>query len=196
MIGLGFLLVGIGVWAHQGTVSANQVVEEIAWAPQRVDMFDHQRVAMPYEVRIPSLGVRARVQSVGKTETGLMSVPSGISQFRDVAWYREGVVPGMEGNAVVAGHVSGYLGVDAVFADLHHLTQGATVLVVDTDSVPRRFIVTRVARYPATETPIAAIFGETDGSRLNLITCAGEWNPVTRDYTERIVVYTVLDSAA
>src|SRR6185369_4384139 len=56
----------------------------------------------PTRLRIETAGVNAPVQRVGVGKSGNMAVPTN---YTDVGWYREGVVPGEAGSAVIDGHV-------------------------------------------------------------------------------------------
>ena len=49
--------------------------------------------------------------------------------------------------------------------------------------------------YDATDTN-AGIFESEKGSHLNLITCSGDWDPITMNYTKRLVVFTDVISMA
>lgn len=48
---------------------------------------------------------------------------------------------------------------------------------------------TEVENYPADQAPLERIFGPTAAVNLNLISCLGNFDPVTRSYDRRIVVY-------
>lgn len=142
----------------------------------------------PVRLEIPSLGIDAKVQYVGVNGKGEMGIPSN---FKDVAWYRYGTVPGQLGSAVIAGHVDNGLALPVVFWRLKEMRVGNDVYVVARDGSKLRFTVTGIATYPYTESPAERIFGESDKARLNLITCAGSWLKGLRTYSERLVIYTV-----
>lgn len=142
----------------------------------------------PVRLEIPSLDIDAKVQYVGVNGKGEMGIPSN---FRDVAWYRYGTVPGQLGSAVVAGHVDNGLGLPAVFWDLKEMQIGDDVYVVAQDGSKLRFTVMDIATYPYADSPAERIFAEDDQARLNLITCAGSWLKGLRTYSERLVIYAV-----
>jgi hypothetical protein len=60
---------------------------------------------LPVRLKIPSIGVDARIKPVGLTADGAMDVPAGPA---DVAWFDLGPRPGEIGSAVVAGHYWGW----------------------------------------------------------------------------------------
>jgi hypothetical protein len=143
----------------------------------------------PIALRVPRIGVVATVEPVGIERDGTMAAPSG--PFT-VGWWDGGYLPGQSGNAVLDGHVD-YRGVGpAVFWRLGELHPGDPVLVDMPGGRVLRFVVERQATYPYNAAPLAQIFGPSDVPRLNLITCTGDFNPVTRNYNRRLVVYAKL----
>jgi sortase (surface protein transpeptidase) len=143
---------------------------------------------LPVRLRIPAIGVDAFIEPVGLTEEQAMDVPS---RWEDVAWFRLGYRPGMVGNAVIAGHLDTNTGAPAVFWDLNKLQPGDEVIVVGDDGVERVFLVEGAEVYPYDQAPVQRIFGPADRPQLNLITCDGAWNREVRNYSHRLVVYTV-----
>jgi sortase (surface protein transpeptidase) len=147
-------------------------------------------VGIPAQLTIPSIGVNAPILPVGVDASGNMEAPKTAT---DVTWYAPGARPGQPGNAAVSGHVD-FAGVGrAVFWDLNTLRPGAEVFVRDDGGRTRRFVVTAVETYLANEAPLERIFGATSDVNLNLITCIGNFDPASRSYDKRIVVYTRWD---
>ena len=87
-------------------------------------------------------------------------------------WYVHSPVPGDLGPAVLAAHVV-YGGLPGVFTRLGDLRPGAAVTVRRADGADVTFVVDRVERYPKTAFPSAAVYGDTPGPELRLITCGG-----------------------
>jgi sortase (surface protein transpeptidase) len=140
---------------------------------------------------IPAIGVNAPIEMVGVSSDGSLAVPTQ-NPWDDVGWYSPGVRPGERGSAVIDGHLDRPGGYPAVFWNLRNLRVGDVVLVVEKDRT-YRFRVTAAAYYPPTgQAPLQKIFGNTSGSYLNLITCAGQWIPIQHQTTLRLVVYTTL----
>ena len=138
---------------------------------------------------IPAIGVNAPIEMVGVSSDGSLAVPTQ-NPWDDVGWYSPGVRPGERGSAVIDGHLDRPGGYPAVFWNLRNLRVGDVVLVVEKDRT-YRFRVTAAAYYPPTrQAPLQKIFGNTSGSYLNLITCAGQWIPSQHQTTLRLVVYT------
>jgi LPXTG-site transpeptidase (sortase) family protein len=85
-----------------------------------------------------------------------------------------------QGNTVLIGHLSGAAG--NVFAHLEDLKPGDEITAISR-GLPYSFVVTRSFASSNTDaSPIAQL----DDTRLTLMTCAGLWNPITRDYPERL----------
>ncbi len=147
-------------------------------------------VGVPTRLTIPAINVNAPVEQVGVDANGNMDTPK---DPWGTAWYAPGTRPGMQGNAVIAGHVD-YHGIGpVVFWDLHTLTPGTAVFVTDDQGKQRRFLVTEIQVYPADNAPLPKIFGATSETNLNLISCIGDFDPGSASYNSRIVVFTRWD---
>jgi len=116
-----------------------------------------------------------------------MGVPKGTD---NVGYLSNGVLPGAVGNAVMDGHVDSYVG-PAVFFPLRNLSKGDVVIVKDAKGKAIEFAVEAVETYKTADAPIARIFGPTNESRLNLITCTGKYSRKKREHLERLVVYAI-----
>ncbi len=144
----------------------------------------------PARLIIPRIGVDARVVPLGEDATGAMASPDNP---RDVGWWDEGTSPGDAGSAVLDGHVDFANYGAAIFWNLHLLVPGDTVQVVSTEGQTLTFVVSEVTTFDAADNSnIDEIFRRDDQPRLNLITCAGTFNPRTHNYDKRIVVFTTL----
>jgi LPXTG-site transpeptidase (sortase) family protein len=85
-----------------------------------------------------------------------------------------------EGNSVLVGHLTGPAG--DVFARLDQLQTGDEVTAVSR-GLEYKFVVSeRILRPNDDSSPM----DPTPTPRLTLMTCAGTWNPLTRDYSHRI----------
>ncbi|MGD6781724.1 class F sortase [Sutcliffiella horikoshii] len=142
----------------------------------------------PHRIEIPSIGVDALVEQVGVIENGQMGVPES---FETVGWYNEGPMPGERGNSVISGHVDSRNG-PAVFFELKNLEAGDEIIVSNADGESLTYVVDRIETYPEDESPVEAIFDYSFQSNLNLITCTGTFNRESRNYSDRLVVYSSL----
>lgn len=121
------------------------------------------------DLRVPSLGIDAPIQSV-PMRGGVLEVPS--SPFT-LGWLRSTARPDdVVGSTVLAGHVSDRDDRPGPLAMLHRARIGTTVVWRDARGRSRRFVVVSLARYPRATGLPASLF-RTDGPhRLVLITCA------------------------
>jgi LPXTG-site transpeptidase (sortase) family protein len=142
----------------------------------------------PARLMVPSLGIDAPIEPVGRTPEGNMGSPTS---FTGIAWFKEGVIPGQKGSAVVAGHLDNALGRAGVFKNLEALRLGDEIVVETASGELLRFKVIRMAVYPY-DAPPEGLFTRSDGVYLNLITCTGEWLQEAKTYDGRLVVYTEL----
>lgn len=138
---------------------------------------------------IPTIGLNAGIEYVAKTADGAMATPLNPLS---VGWYRLGAHVGEKGNAVLAGHLDWRSIGPAVFYNLDKLKPGDMVYVTTTLGYRHAFRVTEIVSYPLNDYPAQRIFGESDQSNLNLITCNGSFNPASASYNRRLIVYTRL----
>jgi sortase (surface protein transpeptidase) len=143
---------------------------------------------VPVRLEAPTIDLQTDVIEVGLLDDGQMEAPKA---FDKVGWFAPGYKPGMQGNAVIAGHLDHYTG-PAVFYNLRRLKPGAPVYVSDSDGNRLTFIVTELKTYRADDAPLDRIFGPSDKRRLNLITCAGTFDKKTQQSSHRLVVFTEL----
>lgn len=146
----------------------------------------HTDASAPERLRIPKINLNAAVQAVGLGKTGNMAVPSNYS---DVGWYRYGTLPGEIGSAVIDGHVDNGFGLAGVFAQLDELKVEDDIYVDDKNGEAIHFVVESTASYAVADVPRELLFNRSDASRLNLITCEGEWLSDAQMYDRRHVVY-------
>jgi LPXTG-site transpeptidase (sortase) family protein len=144
---------------------------------------------VPALLTIPSIGVRAPVEQVGKKADGSMGTPQ---KFEDVAWYSLGAKPGEAGNAVIDGHVNNALTKAGVFEHLDSVKLGDKVTVADASGKALDYIVTNIQEYPTDTAPAASIFATTGPSQLVLITCDGDWVQSDHSFNKRLVVFAQL----
>jgi Sortase domain len=146
------------------------------------------RLLPPNRMRIPKIGVSAPVSALEPAPEGAVPSPNDPGV---VGWYTRGPVPGEMGPAVFVGHLDSYVG-PAVFWRLGELRQGDEVIVGRPDGSSVRFQVARAARYPRASFPSGEVYGPTAAAELRLITCAGSFNPLSRQYSDNVVVYATM----
>ncbi|HYF13105.1 MAG TPA: class F sortase [Candidatus Paceibacterota bacterium] len=144
---------------------------------------------IPTDITIPAIEVEAKVVDVGIGKTGNMAVPRSYSE---AGWYRYGTTPGKRGSAVINGHADNGFGLDAVFKNIGELEPGDEIYIETKGGKELTFVVEDVQTYDVEDVPLQRLFNRADTSRLNLITCTGEWDEEKKAYDQRIVVYAKL----
>lgn len=142
---------------------------------------------LPARLKIPSINVDALVEYVGLTPDGAMDVPK---ERTNVAWFNLGSRPGENGSAVIAGHYGWKNGKASIFDNLYKLRKGDKLYIENEKGVIISFVVRESRRYDP-EADASDVFGSNEGKpHLNLITCEGEWDKVSKTYSQRLVVFT------
>lgn len=164
------------------------IVSQASQAAIQTDLSTQTDSGFPIRLKIPKIKLDSVVESVGLTSDGAMDVPK---IPRDVAWFKIGPRPGENGTAVIDGHFGRWKnGEGSVFDNLYKLSKGDKLYVEDDKGAIITFVVRESRRYDP-KADASAVFGSSDDkSHLNLITCEGEWNKVSKNYSQRLVVFT------
>ena len=152
----------------------------------------------PTALRVEKAGIDAPVEPLQIIQ-GVMQNPSGPFV---VGWYEETAMPGGEGNAVMSGHVDYWNVGEAVFwnlpPDRQALSEGDPIVVIGSDGTEYSYAVEWQKMYGLDELTVETINGEivgpTDAPSLTLITCGGDFDPVSGQYLSRYVVRATLVS--
>ena len=156
-----------------------------------VAVFEQKKVVLgtplPVRIIIPKINIDATIESVGLTSQKAVGVPKGPV---NVAWFDLGPRPGDKGSAIIVGHSGWKDSKPAVFDSLSKLSLGDKLYVVDEKGATTTFVVQGSQRYdPNADAP--KVFISNDGkTHLNLITCEGVWDKVSKSYSKRLVVFT------
>src|SRR5579884_1938256 len=141
---------------------------------------------LPARLEIPSIGVDAQVVELALRDDGSMPSPDGPDP---VAWYDFSPTPGEPGNTVFAGHRDWHTGVTGVFWRLGELNPGDQVSVVLADGSEVDYAVKLSVLMGPNDMSIADVVGQTDDEMITLITCEGSFDPSSREYDKRRVVW-------
>lgn len=141
----------------------------------------------PVRVRIPAIGVDARMDGLGLHPDGSLEVPP----YDRAGWYQGGAKPGQRGPAVVAAHVDSTTG-PAVFYRLKLLGVGDAVTVDYDDGTAVDFVVRGAERFTKSAFPSERVYGATEEPELRLITCGGSFDRRTHSYRENLVVWATM----
>lgn len=183
-------LIGAVLVNQANSNAVDSIQDEVAFA--QIEAQAESEILLPKKPKslvIPSLEVSVDVEHVGKDSEGRMDIPQ---DPLNTAWYELGALPGEKGNAVIAGHYDTPTGDPSIFYDLASLQEGDEIVSVDEEGNEYVFKVTDIVTYDNDEFPLREVFGSHDKARLNLITCAGEFDRELKDYSERTVVYSEL----
>lgn len=146
--------------------------------------------ALPARLQVPAIAVDTELEQLGLLDDGSLATPVDT----DLAgWFEGGPRPGAVGPAVIAGHVS-WNGDPSVFFRLTELSPGDEITVEQMDGTTVAFEVTRVEQHPKDEFPTVAVYSNTEGPELRLITCGGEFDSSTGHFDDNIVVFATLVS--
>jgi sortase (surface protein transpeptidase) len=187
LLGIVLLAGYAGTGASIAPRSAGRVVPE---APQHAPPATRETSLggfVPARLVIPSIGVDAPVDATGMTDGGVMEEPA---DHDHAGWFEFSARAGERGSAVLAGHRDREDG-PALFWDVHTLEPGDEVTVVGEDGRGLTYRVEEIETYGYRSVPMERLFA-ADRPRLNLITCTGDFDPASRNYQERLVVYAVL----
>lgn len=186
----GLVLLGVlagGIFGQELRNQPRHSVSPQAYVRQ-TDAPQQPEVLSPRVLVIPKINVMAAVEEVGLDDEGKMDVPQDVF---GVGWYNLGFKPGERGNAVIAGHLDSTTG-PAVFYDLDLLETGDKLIVTNSAGRDLTFVVTGKASFAFDQFPLEEVFGANDKNRLNLITCGGIFDRSTKNYSQRLVVYSEL----
>jgi LPXTG-site transpeptidase (sortase) family protein len=139
----------------------------------------------PKKIIINKIGVNAFVQSVGVDQNQKIAVPNNVHL---AAWFKDSALPGDNGLAIIDGHVSGKT-TDGVFKNLNALQKGDTFKIEKGDGRIVEYVVFKTASVP--EAQASAILFSQDpslSSQLNLITCGGQFNKQSQQYSDRVII--------
>lgn len=144
-------------------------------------------------LRIPALGVNARIVTLGVTTAGHLDVPhDGAS----VGWYDISARPGHPGSALLGAHFD-WDGALAVFGGLSQLSAGDLVFVADGSGGEVTYEVTLATSVDWQHSVAGLLASDGSVSSLTLFTCGGDFDATRGEYDERVIVQAVqLESSA
>src|SRR6185437_6834037 len=148
----------------------------------------HNRVARPYWLLIPAIGVSSNLVRLGLTAQHTLQVPPSAAV---AGWYTGSPRPGQVGSSIIAGHIDSRLG-PGVFYHLDRLRRGQYVYIIRANHTVAIFEVTSQRTYAKSSFPSKAIYGPVPDAELRLITCGGTFDFATGSYLSNVVVYATL----
>lgn len=168
------------------SATSTTLKESSAFSTLSLSQKEAKATLVASRLRIPQINVDALIEPVGITADGVMDSPIGPDE---AGWYNLGPKPGESGSAVIDGHSGWKDGIPAVFDNLHKLSKGDKIFVEDEKGSVVTFVVREIRKYSPTA-DASDVFGSTDGNaHLNLITCGGIWDKISRSSSERLIVF-------
>ncbi|MCG5220490.1 class F sortase [Streptosporangium sp. KLBMP 9127] len=146
------------------------------------------RRSTPVRLAVPSIGVEAPIEPMGRMPDGTVEVPPAYRPDL-TGWFDEGVTPGERGPATLLGHVDTTTDGPAVFYRLGELRPGARVRVTREDGSVAVFAITTVRMYAKDDFPARRVYGPTDAPTLRLVTCGGRFDPSRGEYLDNVVAF-------
>lgn len=182
-----FLVYFVAVDYTQSGSSEIIAIPPVIEAITPVHQIDETDANLPIRLTIPIINVNANIEHVGLTAQGAVGAPNN---FSNVAWFNLWPRPGENGNAIISGHYGIKNGKPSVFDNLHKLKRGDKLYVEDSSGAITTFIVRTIRRYNPNAI-VPEVFNSTDSkSHLNIITCEGIWDTISKNYSKRLIVFT------
>ena len=205
LVACGLLLtaLGVGGWALVNHQARQRLVSQgvsrgtngyAAGAPDPTGRISgsskrpRHRVARPFWLLIPAIGVSSNLVRLGLTAQHTLQVPPTAAV---AGWYKGSPRPGQVGSSIIAGHIDSRLG-PGVFYRLSHLRRGEYVYIIRANRTLAVFEVTALRSYAKSSFPAKAIYGPVPDAELRLITCGGTFDFATGSYLSNVVVYATL----
>jgi LPXTG-site transpeptidase (sortase) family protein len=137
-------------------------------------------------VKIPRIGVAARILATGLDKQKSMEIPEDI---RKVGWYKLGVAPGSSrGSAVLVAHRDGRVQGRGAFYNIGALSLGDRIFVTNSLGKQLKYKVVARERIPKAVLPTEELFAVDGAPRLTLISCGGYYNKSRGGYQDNVVV--------
>ncbi len=140
----------------------------------------------PTHISIPSVGINANIEPVGKLPNGTMQTPSDPYM---TGWYKYSPTPGEIGPAIIVGHVDWTKIGPVVFWRLRDLKPGDKIIVTRGTGRKLTFKVTGLQQFEQDAFPTKKVYGNINYQGLRLITCGGTFNYSSGHYSHNTVVF-------
>ena len=144
----------------------------------------------PRYIYIPTLGVNARVMSVGVNSRGSIDTPSNLN---DTAWYDGSAKPGQEGQVFIDGHTSFNRHLNAAFNNLPKLKANDQVVIEKGSGEKVSYRVVSTKTVETSKVDMGEALNPPAGAKkgLTLMTCTGTFNYRNQTADKRFIVYAV-----
>jgi LPXTG-site transpeptidase (sortase) family protein len=141
------------------------------------------RPSIPATISIPKARIKAPIDEVGSTASGLV-----LPNVGRAGWWDGGPRPGENGRAVIVGHLDSKKGPD-VFARVPDLAPGDRIEVRDQVGESHEYAVVGVTSVPKAQFPKDDVYGPAPRPVLVLVTCGGPYDQALGHYRDNVLVY-------
>lgn len=153
-------------------------------APTNSDAANSPQPGYATRLTIPSIHLDTPVEQAGLVQDADGDWTWETRPFVAVHYGDLTALVGAPGNAVIAGHVS-TLYEGNVFQSLYQVNLGDTIQVYDDQGQIQPWIITRIQLVAPSDT---SVMDPTPDPTLTLITCGGTFDPITREFSDRLIV--------
>lgn len=185
LIGSVFSFIFIWYFIPRNTIQATSIplVQNIFALTKQEDT----RPGLPVTLKIPKISMNTTLEHVGLTPQGVIGLPKSPSK---AAWFNLGPLPGENGSAIIVGHYGVWKNnIPTIFNNLHKLRKGDKLYIKDKKGVTTTFVVSKLVIYDQNE-DVSSVFKASDEkSHLNLVTCTGTWNKISKSYSKWLIVF-------
>lgn len=144
-----------------------------------------------FRLLIPKLKIDATLGEVGITSQAAVGTPD---EPWLPAWFNLGSLPGDVGTSIIVGHSGIWKnGQKTIFDNLSNLTMGDKIYIEDEKGLTKIFVVKKLLSYNQNDNVPEVFYSEDNKAHLNLITCDGIWDNVSKSYSKRLVIFTDLE---
>lgn len=130
---------------------------------------------------MPRPPLHLQIDAIGVDVPVVLADNQHLPRMKLAGWFFKSAFPATAGNIVLLGHVNGEA---AIFERLHELTPNDQIRI-STEVGVHVYVVDSIMTVDEKATEVLA---PTSNAVVTLITCAGDWNPVTKTFSERLVV--------
>ncbi len=141
----------------------------------------------PKTLRIPKLGLEARIRRVGVSLNGEPVAPSNIF---DVGWFEASGKPGQPGSVLLNGNVVGPTKA-GIFANIHELISGDQIILERGDGTKLTYKVIKKQEYSQLDMSAATNPIDLSKQGLNLMTTVNKYNGLGTESEKRVIVFAV-----
>lgn len=135
----------------------------------------------PKTINIPKIGLNGEIRAVAVID-GRIGVPES---WDGIGYFTGSSLAGEAGNTIIVGHLDDNEGRPAAFWSIRQLEVGDVISVGDGHR-SFEYQVLGLAYVPDGASDV--LQEDLGGPGLILVTCGGAWNPVTHNYSQRLLV--------